>query len=70
MKTRQSFDLVIVGGGIAGMTAAVYAARANRSCVILESNITGGLANSTYIVENFPTYTEVHGIALMQKLRD
>ncbi len=70
MKTRQSFDLVIVGGGIAGMTAAVYAARANRSCVILESNITGGLANSTYIVENFPTYTEVHGMELMQKLRD
>ena len=52
------------------MTAAVYAARANRSCVMLESNITGGLANSTYIVENFPSYTEVHGMELMQKCRD
>ncbi len=70
MKEHQSFDIIILGGGIAGMTAAVYAARANRSCIILESNITGGLANSTYLIENFPTYTEVHGMELMQKLRD
>lgn len=52
------------------MTAAIYAARANRQCVILESAITGGLANSTYTVENFPSYIEVHGMDLMQKVRD
>lgn len=70
MKERQQYDIVIIGGGIAGMTAAVYAARANRSCILLESNITGGLANSTYLVENFPSYTEIHGMELMQRLRD
>lgn len=70
MKDTRVFDVVIIGGGMAGMTAAIYAARANRSCVVLESNITGGLANSTYIVENFPSYTEVHGMDLMQKVRD
>lgn len=70
MKEIRKFDIVCVGGGMAGMTAAVYAARANRSCVVLESNITGGLANSTYTVENFPSYTEVHGMDLMQKVRD
>ena len=70
MKERKSFDVVTIGGGMAGMTAAIYAARANRSCAVLESNITGGLANSTYIVENFPSYTEVHGMELMQKVRD
>lgn len=70
MKETRKFDIVCVGGGIAGMTAAIYAARANRSCAVLESNITGGLANSTYIVENFPSYTEVHGMDLMQKVRD
>lgn len=70
MKNRLSYDIVVIGGGIAGMTAGVYAARANRSCAILESNITGGLANSTYIVENFPSYIEVHGMDLMQKCRD
>lgn len=70
MKETRPVDILIIGGGMAGMTAAVYAARANRICVILESNITGGLANSTYTVENFPSYVEVHGMELMQKVRD
>ncbi|MDR0816454.1 MAG: NAD(P)/FAD-dependent oxidoreductase [Desulfovibrio sp.] len=70
MKTAKHFDIVIVGGGMAGMTAAIYAARADRSCVLLETAITGGLANSTYLVENFPSYTGVHGMELMQKVRE
>lgn len=70
MKETKAYDIVVIGGGMAGMTAGVYAARANRSCAILESNITGGLANSTYIVENYPSYSEVHGMELMQKVRD
>ena len=70
MKEKHMVDIAIIGGGIAGMTAAVYAARANRSCVMLESNITGGLANSTYIIENFPSYIEIHGMELMRKVRE
>lgn len=70
MKETQSYDVVIIGGGIAGMTAAIYTARGNKSCAVLESNITGGLANSTYTVENFPSYIDVHGMDLMQKVRD
>ncbi|MDR2819350.1 MAG: FAD-dependent oxidoreductase [Desulfovibrio sp.] len=69
METRK-FDIAVIGGGIAGMTAAIYAARANRSCIVLESNITGGLANSTYIVENYPSCIKVHGMELMQKIRE
>ncbi len=52
------------------MTAAIYTAKANYKCAILETNITGGLANSTYTVENFPGFIEVHGMDLMQKVRD
>ena len=70
MKEKHLVDIVIIGGGMAGMTAAIYAARANRSCVMLESNITGGLANSTYTVENFPSYIDVHGMDLMRKVRE
>ena len=70
MKDILHYDIAVIGGGMAGMTAGVYAARANRSCIILESNITGGLANSTYLVENFPSYPSVHGMELMQKCRD
>lgn len=54
VKKKLSFDLLIIGGGPAGMTAAIYAARANLKTILLESNITGGLVNSTYTVENFP----------------
>lgn len=36
---------------------------------ILESNITGGLVNSTYSVENFPSYPEIHGMELMERMR-
>ena len=67
---KLSFDVAIIGGGIAGMTAAIYTAKANRSCVVLESNITGGIANSTYMVENYPSYIEANGMELMQKVRD
>lgn len=63
-------DLIILGGGPAGMTAAIYAARANLRSIILESNITGGLVNSTYTVENFPSWPTIHGMELMQKMRE
>jgi thioredoxin reductase (NADPH) len=61
---------LILGGGIAGMTAAIYLARANLKAVILEQAICGGLCNFTYVVENFPSYTSIHGMDLMQKVRD
>ena len=70
MSEEHAYDLVILGGGPAGMTAAIYAARANLKTIVLESNITGGLVNSTYIVENFPTYPEIHGMKLMEKMRE
>ena len=48
----KSFDLVIIGGGICGMTAAIYAARANIRTCILEQQVCGGLVNWTNTVEN------------------
>ena len=64
-----SHDLVIVGGGIAGMPAAIYAARADLDLLLLEREICGGLANSTYSVENFPSYQRINGMELMQKVK-
>lgn len=63
------YDLIIIGGGPAGMTAAIYAARANLKTIILESSITGGLVNSTFTVENFPSYPQTNGMELMEKMR-
>ena len=70
MKEDRRFDVLIVGGGIAGMTAAIYLARANVRTVVLEKVICGGLCNYTYVVENFPSYPSIHGMDLMQKVRD
>ncbi|WP_428563901.1 MAG: NAD(P)/FAD-dependent oxidoreductase [Solidesulfovibrio sp. DCME] len=70
MKPQYHYDCLILGGGPAGMTAAIYAARAKLSAIVLESNITGGLVNSTYIVENFPSYPSIHGMELMERMRE
>ena len=70
MKQQFVHDLVILGGGPAGMTAAIYAARANLKAIILESNITGGQVNSTYVVENYPSHPHIHGMELMSRMRE
>ncbi|SHN59725.1 NAD(P)/FAD-dependent oxidoreductase [Desulfovibrio litoralis] len=62
-------NLLIIGGGITGMTAAIYAARANLSVTILEKEVCGGLVNWTHTVENMPSYKSIHGIELMEKSR-
>ncbi|HJD97570.1 NAD(P)/FAD-dependent oxidoreductase [Mailhella massiliensis] len=66
----KSFDLIIIGGGVCGMTAAIYAARANLSVGILEEQVCGGLVNWTNTVENMPSYKSIHGLDLMEKCRD
>jgi len=70
MKPEKQVDLVIIGGGPAGMTAAIYGAQANLDTVILEESITGGLVNSTHTVQNFPSYPKIHGMDLMEKMRE
>lgn len=52
------------------MTAAIYAARANLKAAIVERQICGGLVNSTYVIENFPSYKSIHGMELMEKVQE
>ena len=68
MKPMRSFDLLILGGGIAGMTAAIFAARANMKATIIEEKICGGLANWTSSVENFPGHVSINGMELMEQV--
>ncbi len=70
MKPKKHVDLIIVGGGPAGMTAAIYAAQANLDTIILEESVTGGLVNSTHTVLNVPSYRKIHGMELMEKMRE
>jgi thioredoxin reductase (NADPH) len=68
MKPTRAFDLIILGGGIAGMTAAIFAARANLKTVVLEERVCGGLANWTNVVENFPSHISINGMELMERV--
>ena len=63
-------DLIIVGGGPAGYTAALYAARANLNPLVIEGITFGGQLMITSDVENYPGYPEgVLGPAMMQDFR-
>lgn len=64
------YDLVIVGGGPAGMTAALYAARANLKVAIVEGFIYGGQMQKTDCIENFPSYDSILGEELSEKMED
>lgn len=62
-------DVLIVGGGPAGLTAAVYASRAGLSTVVL-GEFAGGQVASTAVVENYPGFPSVYGPDLAQKLME
>ena len=61
-------NIAIIGGGVAGLTAAVYALRANASVTIFEKQGLGGLTATIDKIENFPTYSVVNGFDLTQNL--
>ena len=61
-------DVVIVGGGPAGLTAALYAARAGKSVMILEANAFGGQIATAPRVENFPSVNEIAGAELANRM--
>ena len=58
------YDIVIIGGGPAGLTAALYAARAGKKVMILEANAFGGQIANAPRVENFPSVNEIAGAQL------
>ena len=63
----QDIDVAIIGGGGAGLTAAIYSARGGRSTLVFEHRVTGGQIATTDIVENFPGFPEgVNGFDLAQ----
>ncbi|MEW6273789.1 MAG: thioredoxin-disulfide reductase [Bacillota bacterium] len=62
-------DLIIIGGGPAGLTAGIYAGRAKLDVLLLERGAPGGLASSTEMIENYPGFPEgIGGAELMAQM--
>lgn len=65
----ETHDLVIVGGGPAGLTAAIYAANAMMKSLLIEKETTGGQMNLAALIENFPGFPEgIRGFELGQRM--
>ncbi len=62
------YDIIIIGGGPAGLTAAIYAGRANKKVLILEKGTFGGQITSSPKVENIPGFMSVTGNEFAEKL--
>lgn len=64
----NTYDIIIIGGGPAGLTAAIYAGRANKKVLIIEKGSFGGQITSSPKVENIPGFLSVTGNEFAEKL--
>ena len=70
MKSHHIYDMIIIGGGPGGYTAALYAARAGLDTVLLEKLSAGGQMALTHQIDNYPGYPEgIDGFELGEKMQ-
>lgn len=68
MTEKKSYDVIVIGAGPGGLTAALYAARANLKVVILDRGIYGGQMNNTAGIDNYPGFVDIQGPELGEKM--
>lgn len=64
----KKYDVIVIGAGPGGLTAALYASRANLSVLILDRGLYGGQMNNTDAIDNYPGFSEVKGPELGEKM--
>jgi thioredoxin reductase (NADPH) len=67
---RHQYDIAIIGGGPAGLTAALYAGRARVKTVLLERGAPGGQLLNTEAIEDYPGFDHITGTELAQRMAD
>jgi len=65
---NNEYDVIIIGAGIAGLTAAIYSARAERKVLVLDKGVYGGQAAITDSISNYPGCENITGFELAQKI--
>lgn len=66
---NSTFDVLILGGGPAGYSAAIYAARSGMSCAVIEQGMAGGQIATTDIVDNYPGMPGISGMELGESFK-
>ncbi len=69
-KEHKVYDVIIIGGGAAGLTTSIYAQRDRFDTIILEKKTIGGNAFLTETIENYPGFTNISGPDLMDKMEE
>lgn len=67
---NNHYDIIIIGGGPGGMTAAIYAGRASKSVLLIENSILGGIMASTERIDNYPGFGSSHGMDIALKMEE
>ena len=63
----MTYDLLVIGSGPAGVTAAIYACRAKKSVLVIEKEAFGGMITHSPKVENYPGFNSISGLELADK---
>ena len=64
---EKAYDLIIIGGGPAGITAGIYAARQKVNTLLIAKSFGGQMARKSVAIENYPGFEEISGLDLIQR---
>ncbi|MEM2522044.1 MAG: thioredoxin-disulfide reductase [Candidatus Bathyarchaeia archaeon] len=64
----ENWDLIIIGAGVAGLTAGIYGARSGLKTLIIEEKMAGGTVADAPIIENYPGFDRISGMELAQRI--
>ena len=69
-KKSSQYDVLVIGGGPAGITAAIYTSRADLKTLVIDKGLTSGALGITSKIANYPGVTdEVSGAELLERMR-